>query len=346
VTSPERLFHNAWLGMVQPEGLVVSPPVLERAQCHERRPKSVQLRLVELCTQEPGKPLVLRSLPELLEQLLGLTPDLFDADPRLPAALSLYISEGRQRQLVRPTLALRHEGVAALPANDAATDGEAAPDSTPATTAGARYAMLIWDVKPARLHLDTAETQTGEWLETPAVKFDRLLRECRVPVGLLSNGEELRLVYAPLEGASGHIPFRIADMGQSDGRVILDAFLSLLEERRWFGVRMEDRLPALLVESRQRQAEVTTDLAGQVFEALEILLAGFQSAADRDEGKNARLYRTLDADEDRVYAGLLTVLLRLVFLLYCEDNKLMPEHELFGEHYSLFKLFRRARSRQ
>jgi hypothetical protein len=339
VTSPERLFHNAWLGMVQPEGLVVSPPVLERAQCHERRPKSVQLRLVELCTQEPGKPLALRSLPELLEQLLGLTPELFDADPRLPTALSLYISEGRQRQLVRPTLALRHEGVAALPANDAATDGEAAPDSTPATAAGTRYAMLVWDVKPARLDLDTAETQTGDWLETPAVKFDRLLRECRVPIGLLSNGEELRLVYAPLEGASGHISFRIDDMGQSDGRVILDAFLSLLEERRWFGVRMEDRLPALLVESRQRQAEVTTDLARQVFEALEILLAGFQAAADRDEGKNARLYCTLDADEDRVYAGLLTVLLRLVFLLYCEDNKLMPEHELFGEHYSVFKLF-------
>jgi hypothetical protein len=295
VTNPERVFHEAWLGMVQPEGLVVSPPVLVRAQCYERRAKSVQVRLVEMCTGEPGKRLALRSLPELLDQLLGLTPDSFDAAPRLPTALSLYVSEGRQRQLVHPTLALRHEGVGALPANDAASAGEPAADSTPASVAGTRYAMLVWEVLPPRLDLDTPETQTGEWLETPGVKFDRLLRECRVPIGLLSNAEELRLVYAPLDGASGHISFRIDDMGQSDGRVILDAFLSLLEERRWFGVRMEDRLPALLVESRQRQAEVTTDLARQVFEALEILLAGFQAAADRDEGKNARLYRTLDA---------------------------------------------------
>jgi hypothetical protein len=33
MATPERLFHETWLGMVQPaEGLVVSPPVLERAQ--------------------------------------------------------------------------------------------------------------------------------------------------------------------------------------------------------------------------------------------------------------------------------------------------------------------------
>ncbi|MEY4548608.1 MAG: hypothetical protein RL685_4803, partial [Pseudomonadota bacterium] len=54
----------------------------------------------------------------------------------------------------------------------------------------------------------------------------------------------------------------------------------------------------------------------------------------------ARLYRTLESEEDRVYAGLLTVLLRLVFLLYCEDHRLMPgEHELFSRHYSLLGLF-------
>jgi hypothetical protein len=114
----------------------------------------------------------------------------------------------------------------------------------------------------------------------------------------------------------------------------------LLEARRWFGVRAEDRLPAILIESRTRQAEVTNALSGQVFEALEILLAGFQAAADRDAGEKAGLYRTLESEEDRVYAGLLTVLLRLVFLLYCEDHRLLPsEHELFSGHYSLLGLF-------
>jgi hypothetical protein len=123
VTNPDRVFHEAWLGMVQPaEGLVVSPTVLVRAQCFERRAKSVQLRFVELCTNVKGPPWV-RSLGVLLEQLLGLTPDLFDAGSALPAALSLYVQEGKQT--LRPTLALRNEGVAGLPANDV---GKAAAD--------------------------------------------------------------------------------------------------------------------------------------------------------------------------------------------------------------------------
>ncbi|MEY4549581.1 MAG: hypothetical protein RL685_5776, partial [Pseudomonadota bacterium] len=279
MSSPDRAFHEAWLGMVQPaEGLVVSPTVLDRAQCAERRPKAVQSQLLELCSVEKVGARV-RSLAELLEQLLGLSADLFDEGAALPSSLSLYVPEGQQT--LRPTRALRQEGVAAAPANDVSEGEEAPPDSTPAGRAGARYALLVWEV-PAGLDLDAAETQTGPWAYPAQAKFDRLLRECRVPIGLLSNGSELRLVYAPLDSASGYLPFRVADMLQSDGRPILDAFLMLLEARRWFGGRAEDRLPALLVESRQRQAEVTNDLSRQVFEALEILLAGFQAAADRD----------------------------------------------------------------
>lgn len=53
-----------------------------------------------------------------------------------------------------------------------------------------------------------------------------------MPIGLLSNGSELRLVYAPIDSASGYISFRVADMLQSDGRaILLDAFLMLLEAR-------------------------------------------------------------------------------------------------------------------
>src|SRR5688572_25818135 len=118
--TPERAFHETWLGMVQPaEGLVVSPPVLERAQCVGRRPKAVQSLLDELCTPEksekPGKkePARVQSLPELLERLLGLSRDLFDEGAALPASLSLYVPEGPQT--LRPTRALRQEGVAAAP---------------------------------------------------------------------------------------------------------------------------------------------------------------------------------------------------------------------------------------
>ena len=36
-----------------------------------------------------------------------------------------------------------------------------------------------------------------------------------------------------------------------------------------------------------------------------------------------------------IYGGLITVLLRLVFLLYAEDEELMPTDSLYGQHYSV-----------
>ena len=42
----------------------------------------------------------------------------------------------------------------------------------------------------------------------------------------------------------------------------------LLSANRFFGVSPERSLPALLIESRKRQANVTNELADQVFEAL------------------------------------------------------------------------------
>ena len=99
-----------------------------------------------------------------------------------------------------------------------------------------------------------------------------------MPIGLLSNGHEIRLVYAPHGESSGWLAFRIADMASVSGRPIFDAFVMLLARQRWFGVAAEQQLPALLAESRKRNADVTNDLSRQVFEALEILLAGFAAA--------------------------------------------------------------------
>ncbi len=356
MTVSERTLHEEWLGMVQPsQGLVVSAVVLERAQCLQRLPKDVHQRLRDLCVASEGakgaaknkRLTTLTSLPAVLEQLLDLTPDLFDTGDRLPSQLSLYVPEGRQT--LRPTMALRRRGVAPNlrasrpPASSPSTSGL---DHTPASAAGERYAMLVWET-PTGLDLDKPETQTGPWEYPAQAKFDRLLRECRVPIGLLCNGTELRLVYAPPQGATGWIAFRVADMCESDGRLILDAFMMLLGAHRWFAVSPEHQLPALLRDSRECQNEVTNALAKQVFEALEILLSGdregggaggFQGAAERDQ--DGRLEKTLEADPDLVYSGLLTVLLRLVFLLYCEDHRLLPtEHSLFGQHYSVLALF-------
>ncbi|MDY0001368.1 MAG: N-6 DNA methylase, partial [Polyangia bacterium] len=371
MSTAEVYFHETWLGMVQPiEGLVVSLPVLVDAQCMERQPPATQQKLLELlvplggeaaagtperlerpvCPDLADSPeeevtLAVRDLGELLDGLLELTPALFDAGDALPEDLALYVHEGGQT--LRPTLGLRKLDASATPPSETNGVSDTGPtdDSTPASRAGARYDALIWDL-PAGLDLDKPETQTGAWEYPPTAKLDRLLRHCRVPIGILTNRTEVRLLYAPHGESSGWLTFRVTDMATVGGRPILDAFIMLLSATRFFGVAEERSLPALLRESRKRQANVTSDLADQVFEALQILLAGFEAAAERDgrhllDDALARDEDGLGAqDHDHLYQGLLTVLLRLVFTLYAEDRSLLPvDHPIYARGMSALGLY-------
>lgn len=317
----ETRFHQAWLGMVQPtEGLVVSVPVLVDAECMQKQPPELQEKLLAHCVRatpakrsttatDPGA-LRIGDLGALFADLLGLTPDLFDREGALPEHVALYVPEGGQT--IRPTMALR------------AVDGEG-------------YVALVWQL-PDGLALDKPETATGTWEYPPSAKLDRLLRHARVPIGILTNAEEIRLVYAPHGESSGSITFRLADMATVGGRPILDAMVMLLSATRFFGVAKERQLPAILAQSRMRQANVTSELANQVFEGLEALLRGFENAADRD--RTSQLREALERGDDHVYAGLLTVLLRLVFVLYAEDRGLLPtSHAFYSRELSVLALF-------
>jgi hypothetical protein len=342
MSDVESRFHETWLGMVQPvEGLVVSLPVLVEAQCMHRQTPAFQQTFLDVCPPvEPATPTTARDAPPgprrieglkaFLEAVLGWTPDLYDTGDALPADLSLYVPEGKQT--LRPTFALRRQGPAAPETKDASAD-------TPAARAGAQYVAFVWDV-PDGLNLDKPETATGPWEYPAAAKFDRLLRQCRVPIGLLTNRREVRLCYAPHGESSGVIRFKIDDLASVGGRPILDAFVMLLSAYRFFGASAEHQLPAILQESRKRQVNVTNQLADQVFEALELLLRGFEAAGDRDARYAALLRQALDRGDDHLYGGLLTVLLRLVFVLYAEDRGLLPaEHPFYSANLSVLTLF-------
>jgi hypothetical protein len=343
MSDVETRFHESWLGMVQPvEGLVVSVPVLVSAQCAHRQPPSFQQRLLEVCPAvESPAPGTLKSAPvgarrvsdlaAFLETVLEWTPDLYHLEDALPDDLSLYVPEGHQT--LRPTLGLLRQ--------ELATGAEAKQTSseTPAAKAGAPYVALLWDV-PDNLNLDKPETVTGPWEYPAAAKFDRLLRQCRVPIGLLTNRREIRLFYAPHGESSGVIRFKIDDMASVGGRPILDAFVMLLSTYRFFGALPDHQLPAILSESRKRQLNVTNQLADQVFDALQLLLRGFEAAAERDSRYATLLADALERDDDHLYGGLLTVLLRLVFVLYAEDRGLLPvDNEIYEQNFSLLALF-------
>ena len=206
-----------------------------------------------------------------------------------------------------------------------------------------RPLMLVQTV-PRDTVLDETLDDDGRpgWFASPQARLERLLREVRVPAGLLCNGDAMRLVYAPSGESSGHLTFPVAAMCEVSGRPILAALDMLLSEHRVFSAPDGRRLGDILSESRKYQAEVSNALSDQVLGALWELLRGFQ-ASDPEEGRR-NFEETAREDPQHVYGGLLAVLMRLIFVLYAEDEGLMPEGEVYANNYSVSGLYDRLRS--
>lgn len=179
------------------------------------------------------------------------------------------------------------------------------------------------------------------WHASPQAKFERLLRETQIPIGLLCNGVALRLVYAPRGESSGYLTFPVQAMCEVSGRLILGAMEMLLSGFRVFNAPTDRCLKNLLEDSRKYQAEVSTTLANQVLDALWELLRGFQMADVVVGGK--LLGEIATTEPQHIYGGLITTLMRLVFLLYAEDEGLMPSDDIYQRNYSVSGLYERLR---
>jgi hypothetical protein len=201
--------------------------------------------------------------------------------------------------------------------------------------------LLIQKVKSGISLDDAAETPDHRWHASPQARFERLLRGTQVPIGILSNGVSLRLVYAPHGETSGYLTFPVQAMTEVAGRPIFAALQMLLSAERLFTLPDKQRLPTILTDSRKYQNLVSTKLAEQVLAALYELVRGFQAADDQRHGDLLR--DVLKDDPNQVYAGLLRVLLRLVFILYAEDRSLLSNDEVYQKFYSVIGLFERLR---
>lgn len=321
--DPEIRAHQEWLGYVQPVGLVVSTPALLAAQAYVNKnivPEHQRfLGWVEPVPMNDDDALAVADLP-------GMFADVFDWQPgdlvggNALDALEVVLPE--YGETLRPDYAVR----------------EIEPED-----AAASPWMMLAQLLPTALDLDKVhETDEHRWQASPHARFERLLRETKVPVGLLCNGTHLRLVYAPRGETSGWLTFPVDAMAQVDGRPIFTGMHLLLSAERLFTLPRKQRLPQLLAESRKYQNEVSTRLSEQVLQSLYELLRGFQAADDQSRG--ALLRDVLRDDPNHVYAGLLNVLLRLVFILYAEDRGLMPGHAVYQNHYGLTGLFEMLRA--
>jgi hypothetical protein len=326
--DPEIQTHLEWLGYLQPVGLVVSPPALVAAQAFPAKNIILDharfLEIVEEVMVEDDPQPVIREFPRFATHVLGWEPaDLVGTAEGGPLPEALEVALPEYHETLRPSYAV--------------------PDVDKGPCGEPKWLMLVQRVE---LGVDLDETSEADdedhrWQASPQARFERLLRETQVPVGLLSNGTSLRLVYAPRGETSGHLTFPVRAMTEVAGRPIFAALRMLLSAERLFTLPDRQRLPAVLAESRKYQNLVSTALAEQVLAALYELLRGFQAADDQRHGE--LLGAVLADDPNHVYAGLLTVLLRLVFLLYAEDRGLLSNDEVYQKFYSVTGLFERLR---
>jgi hypothetical protein len=323
--DPQVLAHLEWLGFVQPVGLVVSAPALVRAGAVLDRRDAEGQRLLRECLAETpdgddSEPLI-RDFVEFATRVLGWS---FSAkgyagtdDEPIPPELEVVLAD--YGEILRPDFAVRER--------------DPAEGASP-------WQLLVTTLDG--IEFDTV-TRAGGQLEASAHgRMERLLRETGVSAGLLFNGRALRLISAPRGESSGWLEFDVAAMVQTAGRPISTAMRLLLREPRLLTLPRKQRLSALLADSRRFQNEVSEKLAEQVLHALYELLRGFQAAHDASDGE---LLRTpLGEEPDEVYRALLTVILRLVFVLFAEERDMLPtEDATFSRYYSIAGLHERLR---
>ncbi len=289
-----------WIGYLQPVGLVVAPAALARIGLwpspQGAADGAVVARALEMLAGDPW-PFFRDVLGWPAERVAGAP-----GGPPLPPDTRFALPE--QDVVLAPDWAVL------------------APDGS---------IQLLVRIEADGLVLDRRGTLDG-WEATAQQRFERLLRETGIAAGVIVGAREtgrrdgpatepiLRLVVAPRGAASGHMSWPLDALPHVPARAMLAGLKLLLDDHALFTGPPSHRLSTMLAESRAAQADVSSRLAGQVLASLHELLRGLDAA-------NRPRIRALAArDPQHLYEGVLTVLLRLVFILYAEDRGLMPSH--------------------
>ncbi|MGH3795857.1 MAG: Eco57I restriction-modification methylase domain-containing protein [Pseudonocardiaceae bacterium] len=203
------------------------------------------------------------------------------------------------------------------------------------------------DVKPSTTRLlgtvcepgaqPTARIKGEAWAATPVDRLAQLCRHHDVELGLATDGRWWALVWAPRGGVTTTAVFDAVAWPEAAEREVARAFVSLLCRRRFFGVPGEEQLGALLNKSKDSQEEITEALGVQVRQAVELLVAAIGRADTRQRESGEPGVAHVDAHE--VYRGAVSVMMRVVFLLFAEERGLLPsDNELYAKAYSAGRL--------
>ena len=169
------------------------------------------------------------------------------------------------------------------------------------------------------------------WATSPVDRMEELLRPAGVEVGVVTDGRWWAIVAARPQAmvASGTVDA----LTWIEEPATRNAFVELLQRRRLLGGRPADRLGALFAESIAAAEEITEALGVQVRRAVELLVQAFSEA-----GLDARRRGEEDPlppDPHQVYDAAVTVMMRVVFLLFAQERGLLPQGRLFATAYGV-----------
>lgn len=287
--------QHRWLSSVEITGVVLSEPVLadagnfrslDKAEIASFRKQREIWNLPKGMVEGDGQP---DWINFILEDFLGLKDkDYWQVGAAIPADRVVNLHE--QQEVLRPTRVLLDEGNAV---------------------------MLVLEA-PREQSLDKPWLQDkGRWKASPTTKFERLLRETGVELGLLTNGEAWRLVVASPSETTSWMTWTVQTW--NDDPITLAAFKDLLGESRFFAGPRDQVILELIKQSRQRQLDVADQLGNQVREALQILV----HELDRTDAELGGHYLQ-GFSEAEVFESSVAFIMRLLFTLYAEENGLLP----------------------
>ncbi|WP_378056546.1 Eco57I restriction-modification methylase domain-containing protein [Actinophytocola glycyrrhizae] len=155
----------------------------------------------------------------------------------------------------------------------------------------------------------------------------------------MTDGRFWLLVHAVRNGPTSVARFD-ADLWQEEP-ILLRAFATLLGQTRVLPAPKHtdgsptESLAALFARTADAQAVITSTLGGQVRQAVELFVSEV-ARLDRESGGTL-----LDGVSERdLYRGALTTLMRLVFLLYAEQKKLLPINDpTYADGYAVTTLY-------
>ena len=207
-------------------------------------------------------------------------------------------------------------------------DHTVAVTATGALTHGDTTGALVLVVDPVDSLRDPL---TDGWATSPIDRMEELLRAASVPTGVVTDGRWWAIVSAR--------PETMVASGIVDAQTWVEepptrnAFMELLSLRRLIGGRSEDRLTEIFKDSVAAAEEITEALGVQVRRAVELLVQALSEAAldARDRGEPD----PLPAARSQVYEAAVTVMMRVVFLLFAEERGLLPQGRLFAAGYGI-----------